>query len=284
MPVNRVGRRWAASAAAAAALALGLACGKGETASSAPEAPTVLFETAVSGQLQPIADLACQFLEQHRAQLTDQQLAVAEEVVRREFGAEALRRRVLARLSEAAQGEQLEPVLQWLGSPIGERAAAAQAMASDPKALTEMKHFVEEKHEHPPSSERVALIERFNEAALTAETSSNTVLFATLGAAVMIDSIKPDAERLGPEKLRASSEARKPLVIPIFKEMSAIIYQLAFDNLSDEEIGAIVQFTESDAGRWYHQITSKALADALSETAMGVGDTYVAALDANPSS
>lgn len=282
MPVKRVRRRWVA--VAFVALALGVCCSQGDTAGSTPEARVILFDSSLSGQLRPVAELACQFLEQHRSQLTGEQLAVAEEIVRREFGEEALRERILARLSETESSEHLESVLEWLDTPIGKRASAAQALANDPARLTDMKRFIEEKYENPPSSERVALIERFIEADLAAETSSNKMLFATLGAAVMIDSLKPEAERRGPEALRASSEAQKQLVMPIFKEMSAIIYQFAFENLSDEEIDSIVRFTESGAGRWYHQVTSQALTDALLETAMGVGDTYIAALDAQPAS
>jgi len=275
---------WRFAALAVTAFGLGLSCSDGKTANSETEARETLFESALSGQVKPVAELAYQALTRSRRQLTDEQFAVAEKIVRREFGEEKLEHRILTRLADASQNEHLEAVLDWLRSPLGERVSNAWVAASDPATLSAMKSFVEEKNANPPSRRRVELIERFNESALTSEISSNTLLLAALGAAVMVDAIRPADQRIGPEELRASTDARQQLVIPIFNEMSSIVYLLVFRDFSDEELEAVVQFAESDDGRWYYQTTASALVESLLETANGIGETYVAALSKKPAS
>ena len=94
----------------------------------------------------------------------------------------------------------------------------------------------------------------------------------------------PNACRTGPEALMKSLNSQRELLKPIFEETSAVTSLFAFRNLSDEEIEALVAFSESEAGQWYHGTTSSAFLETLHETTASLGDAFLAALRAHSKS
>ena len=65
--------------------------------------------------------------------------------------------------------------------------------------------------------------------------------------------------------------SKRALLEPIFEETSAVTSLFAFRDLSDEEIEAFVIFSESEAGRWYHETTSSVFLETLRETTASLG-------------
>jgi hypothetical protein len=238
----------------------------------------------LSGRIRSILDYANEALAKQRAQFTEEQLEIAKQVIREQFASERLGRRVLEFLEKRAEREYLDETLEWLETPLGEKIMRVKIASYSPADPAEMASFIEETRADPPSQKRLDLIERYDAAAHLSRMTSETVLLSAYGVAVMADSLKPEAERRGPKALQTSMISKRALLKPIFKETSAVASLFTFRDLSDEELETFVIFSESEAGRWYHETTSSVFLGTLFETTANLGSALVAALPAQPSS
>jgi hypothetical protein len=244
----------------------------------------IYYLSDLSGQIRPVLGYVDSALAKQQAQLTAEQFEIAKQVIREQFASEKLEKRVLEFLEKRAAGEYLDEALEWLRTPLGKKIMRAKIATYSPVDPAEMTSFVEQKQANPPSQKRLELIERYDTAALLSALASTTVLLSAHGAAAMADAVKPEDERLGPEALLKSMNSQSALLEPIFEETSAVTSLFTFRDFSDEEIEALVVFSESEAGKWYHGTTSSVFLETLWETTTSLGDTFIVALPAQPSS
>ena len=238
----------------------------------------------LSVRIRPVLGYASEALAKQQAQFTEEQFEIAKQVIREQFASERLRERVLEFLEKRAEREYLDEALEWLQTPLCEKIMQAKIASYSPFDPAEMTSFVENTRANPPSSKRLDLIERYDAAAHLSRMASETVLLSAYGVAVMADSLKPEAGQRGLKALQTSMISKRALLRPIFKETWAVASLFAFRDLSDEEFETFVIFSESEAGRWYHETTSSVFLDTLLETTANLGSTLVAALPAQPSS
>jgi hypothetical protein len=238
----------------------------------------------LSGRIRPVLGYANEALAKQQAQFTEEQFEIAKQVIREQFASERLRERVLEFLEKRAGGEYLDEALEWLRTPLCRKIMRARIATYSPVDPDEMASFVEQKQANPPSQKRLELIERYDDAALLSAMASTTVLLSAYGVAAMADVLKPEDERLGPEALLKSMHSQRVLLEPIFEETSAVTSLFTFRDFFDEEIEAFVVFSESEAGKWYHGTTSSVILETLRETTASLGDTFIVALRAQPSS
>jgi len=236
----------------------------------------------LSGQIRPILGYANEALAKQQARFTAEQFEIAKRVIREQFASEKLEERVLGFLEKRTGDEYLDEALEWLRTPLGRKIMRAKIATYNPVDPAKMTTFVERKQANPPSEKRLELIERYDDAALLSAMASTTVLLSAYGVAAMADALKPEDERLGPEALLKSMDSQRALLEPIFEETSAVTSLFTFRNFSDEEIEAIVVFSESEAGKWYHGTTSSVFFETLRETTVSLGDAFIVALRAQP--
>jgi hypothetical protein len=244
----------------------------------------IYYLSDLSGQIRPVLGYVDSALAKQQAQLTAEQFEIAKQVIREQFASEKLEKRVLEFLEKRAGREYLDEALEWLRTPLGKKIMRAKIATYSPVDPAEMTSFVEQKQANPPSQKRLELIERYDTAGLLSAMASTTVLLSAHGAAAMADAVKPEDERLGPEALLKSMNSQSALLEPIFEETSAVTSLFTFRDFSDEEIEALVVFSESEAGKWYHGTTSSVFLKTLWETTTSLGDTFIVALPAQPSS
>jgi hypothetical protein len=238
----------------------------------------------LSGQIQPVIDHVNASLEQQRTRFTAAQFEIAKQVVQEQFALEKVERRMLGILEKRTEREHVNENLEWLRTPLGKKIVEARIATYRPGSAAEMASFMEKKRANPPSQKRLELIERYDTAANLSGIASETMLLPAYGIAIMVDALEPKDERQGPKALRESVISRRALLEPIFKEMSAVTSLFAFRDLSDEEIEALVVFSESEAGKWYYGTTSTVFLQALLEITSNLGAPLIAALPAQPSS
>jgi len=238
----------------------------------------------LSGRIQLVLGYADEALAKQQAQFTAEQLEIAKQVLREQLAAEKLERRLLETLEKRPGGEYLDAALGWLRTPLGKKITRARIASYGPVDPAEMADFAEQKQANPPSEKRLELIERYGDTALLSAMESTTMLLSTYGVAAMVDALKPEDERLGPEALLSSMNSRRALLEPIFQETSAVTCQFAFRDFSDAELEALVAFSESDAGQWYHGMTSSVFLETLREATASLGEAFVAALRARSES
>jgi hypothetical protein len=238
----------------------------------------------LSGQIQPVLGYAIEALVQQQTRFTAEQFEIATQVLREQFASEKLEKRVLEFLEKRAEGEYLDEALEWLRTPLAGRIMRANIATYSRVDSAEMMSFFAQKQANPPTQKRLELIERYDTAAFISAMASTTVLLSAYGAAAMADALKPEDERLGLEALLESMNSQRALLEPIFEETSAVTSRFTFRGFSDEEIEALVVFSESEAGKWYHRTTSSVFIDTLEKTTASLGDTFIVALLAQPPS
>jgi hypothetical protein len=231
-----------------------------------------------------VVDYANEALAKQREQFAEEPFEIAKRVIREQLAPERLEEQVLESLAERAEREHVEVALEWLESPLGEKVVRDRAASYEPADPEEVASFVEGTRVNPPSRKRLELIERYGAAAHLSRMTSESVLLSAYGVAVMVDSLKPEPERQGPQALKASMISKRALLEPIFQETSAVSSLFAFRDLSDEELGTLVSFSESESGRWYHDTTSSVFLDALLDTTANLGSALLVALAAQPAS
>jgi hypothetical protein len=155
---------------------------------------------------------------------------------------------------------------------------AERASAWSPTGPMQMKSFIEQLRHNPPSQRRLALIEQYDEATKASGFATETMLLAGYGVSVMYDALKPVGERMGPQKLRDSIPTQRGVLIPIFKETSAIAAAYAFRDISDDELESFVKFAASQPGQWLYATTSTTFLDALLGKTANLGTLFLAAL------
>jgi hypothetical protein len=273
-------RRLAALAAAGLLLCVGCA----ERHVPDTELAEIFLRSALPGQIQSISEIARGALEHHRARLSATQFAVAEQIVLERFAPESLERNVREHLRAQPRSKFLGQALTELRTPLCERVVLARVAFHEPSIQQEAQKFFEQSEKTPPTPARLELIERYDVAANSADVAAHTVLLATLGSAVILNALQPPDERLDRGELLDNVASSRKLLLPIFEKTSAMTSLLVFKNLSDEELESYVVFSESKSGEWYHRTTSSALLDSLREISLGIGNVYLAALNAQSSS
>lgn len=238
----------------------------------------------LSGRIQPVLGYAKEALAKREEEFTAEQLEIAKRVIREQLASEKLEGHVLEVLEKRPADAHLDEALEWLRTPLGKKVTRAKIAICGPVDPDEMAEFAEQKRANPPSQKRLELIERYDDSALLSAMASTTVLLSSYGVAAMVEALKPEGERLGPEALLKSMNSQRALLEPIFEETFAVTSLFGFRDLSDEEIEALVVFSESEAGQWYHGITSSVFLEALRETTARLGESFTAALRAKSAS
>jgi len=283
--IGRNGVRKVAALAFCAALGFGLGCEKAmETADPDAQMREIYFLSYLPGQVEPVGAYVEQALGQQKPLFTEEQYSVAEAVVKRELSPEKIEAATLERLAEQPQREYLDEGLAWLKTPPVRKFMAMRSSAWSPAGLVEMKAYMEQEQQNPPSPERIALIERYDAATNSSGLTAETMLLAAYGVAVMHDALQPPEKRLGPQKLQESMASQRAVLAPIFKETSIVAHKFAFSSLSDEQVAEIVEFAESNPGQWLYTTISTTFLNALLQSTANLGTLFLAALPEPPAS
>jgi len=238
----------------------------------------IYFLSFLPGQVQPVETYVLQALDQQQQLFTPEQLKIGRQVVSEATRADKLEALTVERLAEQPQREFLDEGLEWLKTPPVRKFMALAAATWTADGMDDMKQYFLSEAENPPSDERMALIERYDQATNYSGLSAETMLLAAYGVAVMHDSLQPVEERVGPKKLQDEMATQRPVLTPIFKETSIVAHKFAFSQSTDEEVKAIVEFAESIPGQWLYTTISTTFLNAVLEATANLGGQFVAAL------
>jgi len=225
-----------------------------------------------------------QALGQQRTLFTEEQFNIAEKVITENTRAEKIEALTLKYLTEQTQRDFLDESLEWLKTPPVRKFMALKSVAFTPESMEDMKEYFLKEAENPPSAERMALIERYDEATNYSGLAPETMLLTAFGVAVIHDSLLPPEERLGAKKLQDSTATQRSVLKPIFKETSIVAHKFAFSQSTDEEVRSIVEFAESNPGLWLYTTISATFLNAVLEATAGLGPNFLAALPETPAS
>jgi hypothetical protein len=257
-------------------------CSRAEDAAHADEFRELYGLSEVTSQLEAVREFLRVQLQEQRVQWTSEQFDTAIQVVEAHFAEASVSERIIDRLAAQQDPRFVATVIDWLRTPEARRVHATAGITTATEAGNEFRDFMLAKQASPPSKARLALIERYDRAARRSSDSRRSLMLASYGVSLMADAIAADDVRAGTPAVREFVERRSELLTPLFEELAAIRLAFAFRDLSDADLAAFVEHSESDAVQWYYQAQSSALLDTLEEVSNGLGSAFVAALAASP--
>lgn len=259
------------------------ACSRGDAKLGSEEARELYELSHISLRFGVVREFLNAQIALHRATWTPEQFEVATRVLDERLSEEALARAIVDRLAKQPEPRFKEAVLAWLGTSEARQVHAAPAITTDAETAAELKGFMAGEYQLQPSETRLALIERYDRAAHCSSDSSSLLRLSVYGAGVMSDALMPGDARAGDAFLKKFAEEKSELLEPIFEELSVIMLQFAFRGLSDAEVAAFVERSESEPMQWYYRTLSNVFLDTIGEITSDLGTSFSTALESKPS-
>jgi hypothetical protein len=237
----------------------------------------IFFLSGLEAQLDVVGESLGEAIRPQIQHLPLAQGQALESAVLREFGAEGLQREVERHLERAHQPQHAELVLQWLRSPVGRRIAKLDLAAARPEGAAALQSYARNLGSNPPPAPRVSLIRQLDAATgmtdFTVDAALTSALATTLGANAALPPAKQGAE----SDIRAAVEAQRDALRPEIEMMITATMLYSYQSLGDADLRSYIDFSNSEAGRWYHESVRRALLETLEGASTRVGRAVAAA-------
>ncbi len=248
----------------------------------------IFFLSGLEAQLEVVGESLEAALGPQMQHLPTAQGQALQTAVLREFAADALQREVERHLERAYQPQHAEPVLQWLRSPIGRRIAKLDLAAARPEGAAALQRYADNLGSNPAPAPRVSLIRQLDAATGMTDFTVDAALTSALATALGANAALPPERRAAESDIRATVEVQREALRPEMERMITASMLYTYQSLGDGELRSYIDFSNSEAGRWYHESVKRALLDTLEGASTRVGRavaaTFGAAEDPVPAS
>ena len=248
----------------------------------------IFFLSGLEAQLDVVGESLGAAIAPQVQHLPPAQGQALESAVLREFGADALQREVEKHLERAYQPQHAARVLQWLRSPTGRRIAKLDLAAAKPEGAAALERYARNLGADPPPATRVSLIRQLDAATGMTDFTVDAALTSALATALGANGALPPERRGAESDIRAAVEAQRIALRPEIEMMITASMLYSYQSLGDGELLSYIDFSNSEAGHWYHESVKRALLNTLEGASTRVGRavaaTFSAAEDPVPAS
>jgi hypothetical protein len=204
-----------------------------------------------------------------RQGLSEREMDLLKRVQAEWFETGAFREAITGKLRARFSPERVSALLDGVRSPLVRKMIELETqVASAPLLATELSDFSLRLQTHPPTPQRVALIQRLDGATQTSETISRAVIAMMRGAARQIDPTVPAEMRLQHGDLDKLIQRFKYEYQPAIQQGTRMRLLYAYRSIADKELEDYVRWRESAGAVWF----ATAVNEALSEAAFGIGE------------
>lgn len=190
-------------------------------------------------------------------------------VVSSSFRAADIERRIVQDLEAGLNDRQLAAVAQWYESPVAEKIAAAEIVASDPATWKDIRAKSTELNRKYQGSERAALFDRFDRAARATESAVDTSIAVQLGLATAMAALSDDS--VHHDQLKQRIESQRSAIRGIVEQQVYDSYLYAYEHIGLSEMKQYVSFLESDAGSAFSRVVTNSIQRAITDPIESVG-------------
>ncbi len=186
------------------------------------------------------------------SQIIDQAFGINESI-------EIIRSDLSSQLTE----NELTAVLEWLESPLGKKITRMEVAAMSSDAFREMESQLPGLQKKYRGSEREKLFQSFDKSTNATEASIETAIAVqlTLASAMAASSSSPQMPSY--EYLKKSIEDNRFMMRGVIGQQVFANYLYTYQNLTDEELKAYVDFTASPAGNHYSRVVNESIKSVL---------------------
>lgn len=159
--------------------------------------------------------------------------------------------------------KRLSAALEWLRSPLGKKVSGLELKVNDPGRIQELQKFSARLKEKPATKERMALVQRLDDAAGATQFSLHMNLAGFRSLAKAVDATLPPAKRLQEGQLEKLADEMKAKLQGPLRENTLTSFLFTYRSLSDNELKQYVGFAETDHGRWFHRVLTEGFLQAM---------------------
>ncbi len=211
-------------------------------------------------------------IEQRKAGLSPEQLRSFRAAVGRAYSPDRLKSAAVARLSRSVDRENVAATIDFLRSPLALKMTRLEIAASTAEAAQRMQEYGIEMEQAPPPPERLALIDRLEQAARSTETGlrlfSTIVMTLERGMAVAL----PEGSRLSPAQLQSQVHALAAQMRPVIHQSVMVNLLFAYREASDVELDEYVRFHEGRTGQRLVEVMNESMLEAITSGAQSLAD------------
>jgi hypothetical protein len=191
-------------------------------------------------------------------------------VVSRAFNAQEIRRKVEEDLGQGMSRVQLEKVLQWYETSLGERISKAEAQASSPSAWKAIEARAPALIAEYRGTNREALFARFDQATRATESTVDTAMAVQLALASAMSVFKGQN---GPsfEQIRQQIESQRTMLRDRVEQQVYGAYLYTYHDFTNTEMKKYISFMESDPGSRFSRVVTDSVQQAILEPVENIG-------------
>ncbi|GAB3543039.1 hypothetical protein GCM10027343_16020 [Noviherbaspirillum agri] len=186
------------------------------------------------------------------------------------YAAESLRAEVRNQLSLSLRGRDIDTVLAWLSTDLGQRFTALEEKSGELSEYEERHETAEQVMQSLPS-QRIQLIRRFAKAIRIGEASASMAINTTVGITHGASLVSPHMTASEVKEIKRMLDEHRDGLTQMYEEQSVMQYAAIYQSVSDQDLKKYIAFAESPAGRRYHAATIKAMDIALTKAATEMG-------------
>jgi transcriptional regulator of acetoin/glycerol metabolism len=194
------------------------------------------------------------------SQIIDQSFFINESI-------EIIRKDLVDQLTET----ELVSVLEWLDSPLGKKVTAMEVAAMTSDAYYEMQSQLLGLQEKYRGSEREKLFQKFDKSTNATEASLETAMAVQLTLASAMSASSNSPQMPSYEYLKKSIEDNRFMMRGVIGQQVFANYLYTYQQLTDQELKAYVDFTASPAGQHYSLVVNESIKNVLLKPSEAIG-------------
>ena len=213
-------------------------------------------------------------VEQYGEVLDDETHMLVLQAAAESWSGDRMLDEIVSHLVDHYDGDSVGAIVGYYRSPNGMAISQAIARQSAAMSLENLQAFMEELQRSPPPETRVELVTRFAGAANSGEQATVLVVGITQRNLVALNDLLP--EPLAPDVIASRAGVAAQQLRANADRQAQLAGLFSFQDLSEAELRAHVEFTESDAFRWYRE----QILPAIERAVAGAGRDFAAKIEA----
>lgn len=223
----------------------------------------VLKLSGVENTLRSIPMLVRNQLASEEARLSPLEGTAVRNNLNASFTVNALYESVKAHIARNSDRERLVTTLKGLRSPLVQKITQLEAQAAAPEAAPQKSLFAVQSYKKPPTRERKALIERLDTAKGATELAVEMPVAIAQGITKTMDAVLPTAKRSKKKEIDEVVSLLRTRHRPEVKTETQLTLLFTYRSVSDDELKQYVEFLESEPAKWFNDVVSKGVIEAI---------------------
>ena len=187
------------------------------------------------------------------------------------FNARILKETVETYILENLSEKDIQTVLAWVDSPLGEKISRLEEEASTPAAYQKIQKMAAKKIKKTKRSE---LLSKLDDAIKATDAGVNIAGNMQVAFLLAVTAEMPADQRLSVEDILSEVNKDRTQLRQTIERETMAGFRYAYQSLTDSEIKKYILFAESEPGKKYHAVSAKGLNTALMQAGLALGSKF----------